>query len=123
MRKTEMDRFVHPFSQTPVVLNDLKIFAIFCLIRPLRTISISMLWSLRLVLLLSTLLSLYVYLPIHPLPYLCIFLFVLVFRMSKSFHLTKSQLAGISLVSPDFHQSLFHSSKHFNDIWFQDGGV
>lgn len=42
--------------------------------------------------------------------------------MSESFHLTKSPLVRVSLVSLNLRQGLFHMSKHFNDIWCWDVG-
>ena len=54
--------------------------------------------------------------------YSYIFLFGLASLMSESFHLTKSPLVRVSLVSLNLCQGLFHMSKHFNDIWCWDLG-
>jgi len=54
--------------------------------------------------------------------YSYIFLFGLASLMSESFHLTKSLLVRVSLVSLNLCQDLFHMSKHFNDIWCWDLG-
>lgn len=61
--------------------------------------------------------------PTHSSPsYSYIFLFGLASLMSESFHLTKSPLVHVSLVSLNLCQGLFHMSKHFNDIWCWDLG-
>lgn len=49
--------------------------------------------------------------------YSYIFLVGLALLTSESFHLTKSPLVRVSLVSLNLCQGLFHMSKHFNDIW------